>query len=1552
MVTIAGYKINKKIIDEDGIVVYCGQQPEGQSVLIKTLKADTANLTDAARLLHEFQICGELKVEAIIRPLRLKRVDGIPVIIMEDTGLVPLLQKIEAPLSHLPSIFSLTTQLVEILQELYRQEIVHGNLQPANIFIESGTKEIKMTGFTMATKLNDENQDTINFASPQAALPYVSPEQTGTLNRAVDYRSDYYSLGIVLYQIMTGSLPFQVENPAEWRHAHITRKPVPPREINPELPRIFAEIILKLIAKDPEERYQSAGGLLRDLKKCRRRWQSTGEIPSFPLGRMDLPGCIINHTKLYGRDEEKEILRDTLDEVCSGESAFVFIHGYTGVGKTALVEEIVKPAAIKHGYYIYGKFDHLQSRRPYAPIIKAFTGLIRQLLTESQEELQKWKKRFDDALGDNGAVLVEVIPDIELLIGPQPPVEELSPRENQTRFRLIFRNFLRVFAKMKQPLVVFIDDLQWVDRNSLQLIKYLARHQDSGYLLFIGAYRDNEVKETGLLKKSLQEIQQTDIKVQNIALKALNLYDTGRYVTGILSATENKVQSLTRVLFKKTAGNPFFLKQLLLKIHKDNLISYNSEKECWEWDLSSLNSLEIATDVFQMMTNKLKVLPERTSHFLKIAACVGNNFVSSILTGVHEDKNVQAVSGLQPAVLEGLILPRPDSGNSLQQYQSKEYQFLHDSVRQAAYSLLNKQQKKEIHLNIGRLLLENMDEEDLTEEISGIMDQLNRGLDLIKTAEERIKYARYNLLAGRKARNTTAYDSALSYLRSGTELLPGNCWDEHYKLSYDLYLARSQCEYLCGNLEQAEYFFNLILNNCRTDMEEARVYEMKMILNSGVGKHYQAVHYGIAALKKIGYKLPVNPGKIVFIKEIILFKWRMYGKDINELLHLPEMDKPVPRKAMEIIAKMAPSANSVTPELFALLCLKGANISIKYGNSDLSAIGYAAYAIILSQVLGDYVKAYRFGELAIRLAEKYNNSSAKSIVYFIVGGMVIPWAEHGRTGVDYLRKAVKYSTDSGELTYTCYALQCLIEYRLILGDNLDDILKEYKKWYKYARRLQLDHLLADIILYRQLVNKLKGSTDNPETGEFDDKFLQKMNNDDNKILNTTYTCSRLIAAYFSGNHEEALTLADSIKKTIHSIEGFMLHAEYIFYYSLTITASYHHLQQKRYYRKILKKNQRQLKKWSDICAENYLHKYLLVAAEQARLNEEHSRAISLYDRAIKSARENGYKQNEALGAELAARYFHSRGQEKIAAVYMIDAYYGYYNWGAVKKSEKLREEYPQLLNDYLERKESSASGGNFKNDFLVDTLRNSDPVKKAGLEDINRAGENSQNKALDYLKVAMESAGADRGYLIMEKDGELFIDAARGDVKIEDMDNPVMLNDYDKISISVVRYVARTSETVVINDSDKTDIIPGADKLKQYQHRSVLCLPVLMQGIPVGVLYLENTLMSGLFTQDSLDFLRLLSSHMVYVRKLEYLLNEDNGGEKEVKREQELVEPLTERELGVMELIAAGMSNKEIAQELYLSINTIKMHIKNIYGKLEVNRRIQAVNKARNLNII
>jgi len=1557
MYVLHDYRISEVIHENNTIRVYRGYSVKDRMpVVIKALKKEAASPIEVSVLIHEYDITRNLDIEGIIKPVKLEKEKSLYALVMKDVGAVSFRKYINDPPVDLVFFLDIAVQLAEILGKLHQNHVIHRDLKPENILICPDVRKCYIIDFSSAILFPAENKNTMIPNNRAGTLEYMSPEQTGRLNIGVDHRSDLYSLGVVFYEIMTGRLPIQAENPAEWAYAHLTKKPEPPVKINPDIPSVISDIILKLLNKDPNERYQSAYGLMWDLKECRKQLTETGRIGGIHIGRIDNSACFRLPNKFYGRKEEIKALRDAFHRVCEGKAETILISGEPGIGKTMLVNESLSPAVMKKGYFITGKADQLRKNIPYALYSSAFGNLVKQLITEDSKKLTWLKNKILHSLGRNCAVITEIIPELEWIVGKQPHVEPLPPNDAENRFLTIFRDFIKVFVWKGHPLVLFLDDLQWADNASVRLLKFLIRDANLRHLLILGAFRENELEEGHPLYEVLEEQREEEgINKIQILLSPLKRIEVEELLADILDSELKNSDSLVQWLYRKSAGNPFSLRQFLMLIHEEGLLYFNMQEGFWQWDLEAIQSLQQGEDVLELILRKIQRLPKETQELLMLASCYGNKFDLASLAAFWDKPAEKTAATLMPAVYEGLVIMlEKEEANSY-------YEFLHDRVQQAVYFLVTEEEKKKKHVMIGSYLLDNIPACNLEENILSIMDHFNRGLELIQDPGKRIQLARYNLIAGRKARASAAYASALEYFRCADSLMPNNAWESDYLLSFDLQLEYAQALYLCADTEAAEKLFDTVLERARTELERADVYGSKMILYAGIGKFDDAVRTGIQALRDLGLRIPVHPTALDYGKELFLYKWYMRDKNIEDLYHLPEMEDVRKRKILELLARLCYVTMATFPELYSFIIIKTGNFALRYGNSEAAPVGYMGYGIIAGLIFGNYEAGERYSKIGIELAEKYGRSSSKCIVYFVAGSLISHWTKHAAFGLDYLRKAVIAGTEAGNLVIAGYSHCLLLENQYIMSTPLEKMNEEIREKYDILKKRKHYHLKINTIIYDVVVSALTGrNADTLAAGvaELGKDELLNLVQEDKTSLATYYFC-RMQMYYMAGNYRAALSISQKVRPLLGAIIGFMVYAEYFFYDSLIITSLYNEMTKKEriFYAMILRNNLQKLRKWAKSCKENFEHKYLMICAQNASLRNKREKAMSLYDRAICSARTFGYVQNEALANELAGKFYLAQGMEKVAKIYMMDACNGYKKWGAVAKVNELQDKYPGILHGMYAENEINQTSEEFR-----DVFNTSLPVAEQMVGNLdsyfiskaieNISNETDLNKLLEgFLDIVVQSIGADSGYLIFEEGGELFIEVLKDTGSSNAKAKTIPLEEYDEIAKSIVNYVARTLDTTVINFGDQAGIFANDPYITESNPKSIACLPLLLQGIPFGVLYLENNFLPGVFTPQRLETVKLLSAQIAYAKKFRDYISE-NSIESSEAEFADLIEPLTEREIEVLNLIVKGMSNKEIADCLEITINTVKGHIKNIYMKLGVSRRLQAVSRAKALKIL
>src|SRR5580700_8031910 len=1002
-----------QVLWEDGERVFCrGERSadgHGAAVLAVLPAAEHPTPATLGRLAREYELKDELDGAWAVRPLELVRERGRIMLVLEDTRSEPL-HRLLGPPMEVRSFLRLAIALAAALTQVHRRGLVHKDIKPTNILVNRTTGEVKLTGFGIASRLPRERQAPAPPESIAGTLAYIAPEQTGRMNRSIDSRSDLYALGVTLYQMLTGSLPFTAADAMEWVHCHIARKPAPPSERRATVPGALSALVLKLLAKTAEERYQTAAGLERDLRRCLAAWEAHRRIDAFPLGQQDTPDRLVIPEKLYGREREIETLLAAFDRVVTGGGPeLVLISGYSGVGKSAVVNELHKALVPARGFFASGKFDQYKRDIPYATLAQAFQGLIRPLLGKSDAELASWRETLLEALGPNGRLMIDLVPELNLVIGEQPPVPELPPHDAHGRFKLVFRRFIGVFARPEHPLALFLDDLQWLDAATLDMLVDLFTQPDVQQLLVIGAYRDNEVDSAHPLMRKLGAIRQAGAFVQEINLAPLGEEDLGRLIADTLSCMPAAAAPLARLVHDKTGGNPFFAIQFISVLAEEGLLRFDHDAMRWRWELDRLHAKGYTDNVADLMVGKLTRLSVATQAALQQLACLGNVAEIRLLSIVLGKSDDDVRSDLWDAVRLELVERLEGS-----------YRFIHDRVQEAAYSLIPERLRAEAHLSIGRLLTAHALPEGREEAVFEIVNQLNRGAALITSRDEREQLAELNLLAGQRAKASAAYVSALTYLTAGEALLPENPWERRHELTFALELHRGECEFLTGGLAEAEQRLAVLSTRATNTVERATVACLRADLYTTLDQGSRAIAVGLDFLRHLGIDWSPHPTEGEARREYERIWSQLGSSTIEELIELPLMSDPASLATLDVLTKIGPPALYTDANLLALVICRVVNLSLERGNCDASCAAYTFLGIIAGPRFGDYQAAYRFGQLGYDLVEGRGLTRFRARIYMDFGNVVLPWTRHVRAGRDLVRRAFEAATKAGDLTYAAY----------------------------------------------------------------------------------------------------------------------------------------------------------------------------------------------------------------------------------------------------------------------------------------------------------------------------------------------------------------------------------------------------------------------------------------------------------------------------------------------------------------------------------------------------
>ncbi|WP_335337773.1 trifunctional serine/threonine-protein kinase/ATP-binding protein/sensor histidine kinase [Nostoc piscinale] len=1487
---LLGYRISERLYEGSRTLVYRAIRTVDQlPVVIKILKQEYPSFNELLQFRNQYAIAKNLDFAGIVRLYNLEHYHNSYALVMEDFGGISLREWIHKEINsnggslwqnHLKAFLEIAIALATILDELYRHRIIHKDIKPANILINPDTQQVKLIDFSLASLLSRETQEIYSPNILEGTLAYVSPEQTGRMNRGIDYRSDFYSLGVTFFELLTGKLPFQSNDPMEVVHCHIAKQPLLEgrrqgaggrRE---EIPPVIANIVMKLMAKNAEDRYQSALGLKNDLEICLNQLQTTGQIAPFEIGQRDVCDRFIISEKLYGRYNEVATLLAAFERISQASSELMLVAGFSGIGKTAVVNEIHKPIVRQRGYFIKGKFDQFQRNIPLSAFLQSFRDLIGQLLSENDTQLDQWNNKILAALGENAQVIIEVIPELELIIGKQPAVPELSGSAAQNRFNILFQKFIQVFTTQDHPLVIFIDDLQWADSASLKFIQLLMSEIDTRYMLLIGAYRDNEVSTTHPLMLTLQEIEKSQATVNTITLATLDQPSVNQLVADTFSCSLELALPLTELIFSKTQGNPFFTTQFLKALYEDHLITFNFQGGYWECDIAQVRSLALTDDVVEFMAVQLQKLPQATQEVLQLAACIGNTFDLETLAIVYQQSPTQTAKDLWLTLKDGLILPQNDvykfyQDSSLENTEQRikdkgqttvAYKFLHDRVQQAAYSLIPLDQKQATHLKIGRRLLENTSAADQQEKIFNIINHLNLGSELITTPSEREPLANLNLIAGRQAKSATAYEAAVRYFNTGIMLLEPQSWQTQYDLTLSLYSAAAEAEYLNTNYEQANLLIQTLLENVKDTLQKASVYEIKIQSLISQSQMQSAIDIALEVLQMLGVSL--EPEAIATL-------------DIEALIDLPEMTDLDKLAAQRILMTVAPAVFLANPQMYPSIIFTMVNLCIRYGNSNLAAYAYVTYGLLLCGG-GDIESGYKFGQMAIKLLDRFDSKKLKSKIYMMFNSSIRHWKEHFQATLEPLQEGFQLGLETGDLEFACYNATTYCDFAFHAESELETVLGKQTQYTEIIQNLKQEYQQIQSQISRQFLLNLSGRAIDKlrlvgESCNETEMLPIWIKYQVGFILFFVYLY-KLILAYFFEVYPDAienLRLAQPYKNGTRNTVHFI---EYNLYSSLSLLAHYPDVsasEQQQYLQQVAE-NQAQMQHWATHAPMNFQHLWCLVEAETNRVLGNKAAAIEMYDQAIENAKQQGYIQPEAIANELAAKFYLNWGKQQLAQTYMIEAYYCYTRWGAKAKVTDLETRYPQLLAPILEK----GSGIFSTNETIVVSGRtsshnssssgNTNAFVALDLAVILKASQTLSSEieleklVSSLLHVTLENAGADKCALLLSENDHLVVQA------IANLDNSVTLlhpqpiEESLEVPLSLINSVKRSLQPLVIVDATVHSRFTHDLYIQQHQPRSILCSPILHQGKLLGILYLENNHSIGAFTDDRVDILNLL----------------------------------------------------------------------------------------------
>jgi len=1497
MFVIGKYQVIEQLYRSAYTVVYRAKSedsnPTAGSVILKLLNEEFPSPECMAKFRREYELTKMVNSASIIKVYDLFRYQNTLVMVQEDFEGSSLAELFDSTALPIDQFLPLAISIAEALAELHRFDVIHKGINPSNILFNPTTNEIRLIDFGLASEIPLELSQLLDPAKIEGSLAFISPEQTGRINRPIDHRSDYYSLGMTYYQLLAGTTPFQSADPMQWIHWHIAQEAEPPGTLNPTIPCTLSKMVMKLLSKTADERYASLAGLIHDLKRCLKEFQENGNVRQFEVSSKDISSKLQIPKTLYGRTTDLNQLISSFEQIAGGRKVLMSVVGPSGIGKSCFVRELSKPLLVKRGFFIEGKFDQLDRSTPYSCFISAIKDLIAQILGLDDSRIAKWKETILQAVGQNGKLITDVIPELEPIIGPQSEMQISSATETKNRFNVTFQRFVRAFCSTEHPLVMSLDDLQWADLASLQLIEQLMLDSTIGHILVIASYRSNEVNSLHPVSMLIKELVQQKIIVTKIELQALSLEDIKHFLSDTFQCNQEHTAQLAERCLTKTHGNPFFLTQFIKHLNKQWLVQFDHLTNTWCWDIDKIDQQHTTDNVIDLMVEKIRDLSPKSYQLACSGACIGNQFDLNTLAAINFQTPENAANDLWELLKSGLLTPvddRYDWAEHLSQPTIKgndqfkmagpvpSYRFSHDRIQQAAYSLLPDADKHRIHLSVGQSLLDSHDDSCIDDILFNVANHLNLAASFSNVSSNPMQLAELNLRSGKKAKASAAFASSFQYLNNGIESVNESHWSSHYKLMLQLHTETMELACINADFETMDTLTSTLLENADALIDKIPVYETRIRAFISKDDSAGAVKEALQALKHLGVDIMFNPEFSDVEKALVAAGQSLSSRSPMSLMDLPEMDDPHLLAAMRILNQILSAAYQSCPLLFPIIVSNMIQLSIKHGNCPGSTFAYSTYGLVLCGVVGDIETGYQFGQLSIKLLERLNTDEFKAKTLYGVYVFVYHWKQHIDKTITPLKNIFQIGLTTGDFEYAGWAGMMINVHSFFAGNPVDKLEKDTQEYLQKIKHMTQKTAYLHTCIFIQTLSSLRKPFDkqmlsDPRTfygdyySEQDSIKLHSLGNDQTALCIEHF--NRMFLSYLLGNYENALKQSEEAENYLNGLVSSAYIPVFYFFDSLIRLAlccddlvddslKTGHLEK-------VEANQQKLGHWAELCPENFANKYQLVEAERASTTEDRSlNTIETYQSSISLAMESGFLHEEAISNERLAAYLLANNQPDIAKVYLTRAFHLYQQWGAESKLGQLHYKHPLLLGEFYQNYTTKSTNTAVQLQGEQTSLLDFYSIMKATQA---ISGEIVLQKLLEtMMNLVLENAGGKKGYLLLAhepSDGEISWSLeviAHAGGPIETNSSPINFETETRFPVNVVQTVIHTNTPLVLANASTESQFSNNDYIEKHQPKSVLCSPVVNRGQLIGIVYLENESTIGAFAEDHLNTVQLLST--------------------------------------------------------------------------------------------